>query len=43
MPYNELISNAGWAIFYFLFLGWWIALLPANEYYSNNKDYFNKL
>lgn len=36
--YSETLSNKNWFVVYTMFLGWWIACLPAREYYVNNEE-----
>jgi hypothetical protein len=33
--YNDVLSDTQWFIMYTLFLGWWIALIPAVDCYSS--------
>ena len=28
---------------YSMFLGWWLAIFPAREYYIANEEYFDKV
>tara|TARA_R110000868_G_scaffold267155_2_gene526440 strand:- start:524 stop:745 length:222 start_codon:yes stop_codon:yes gene_type:complete len=39
--YTEAISNPGWFIGYTMLIGWWMAILPAREYYMKHKKYFD--
>ncbi len=43
VSYYTVISEGGWWMIYSLFLGWWIAIFPAMEYYHKHKAYFNSL
>lgn len=38
--YVSVISDRSWFVAYSMFLGWWISLFPAGEYYNANKRYF---
>lgn len=38
--YLDIIRNNDWFMFYFLFVGWWIGMFPAREYYMANKEHF---
>ena len=31
--YNDVLSDTQWFIMYTLFLGWWVALIPARDCY----------
>lgn len=41
--YIETITSDGWFIGYSMFLGWWLAIFPAREYYIKNEEYFEKV
>ena len=41
--YVETITSDGWFIAYTMFLGWWLAIFPAREYYIANEEYFDKV
>ena len=41
--YIEAIKNTTWLRAYTLFLGWWLAILPAREYYLKNEKSFEKI
>jgi hypothetical protein len=43
IPYKEVLKQEGWILIYMFFIGWWTALFPTLEYYSNNKEYFDKV
>jgi|LakMenEpi03Aug12_release.lakeMendotaPanAssembly.Ray.scaffolds.fasta_scaffold189662_5 hypothetical protein len=40
--YYAVISDNHWFVLYALFIGWWVSMFPAREYYKKNEDYFNK-
>lgn len=42
-PYSEIISNHNWFMVYAMFLGWWLSIFPAREYYIHQQDYFDKV
>jgi len=42
-PYSEIITNHNWFMVYTMFLGWWLAIFPAREYYISKQDYFDKV
>ena len=42
-PYNEIITNHNWFMVYAMFLGWWLAIFPAREYYIHHEKYFDKV
>jgi len=42
-PYSEIISNHNWFMVYAMFLGWWLAIFPAREYYVHHQRYFDKV
>jgi hypothetical protein len=33
--YSTVLEERGWFIMYSLFLGWWLALIPANDVYED--------
>lgn len=41
--YIEIIQSQGWLIGYTLFLGWWLAIWPAREYYLTHEQYFDEV
>ena len=41
--YIETITSDGWFMAYSLFLGWWLAIFPAREYYMKNEENFEKV
>ena len=41
--YIEVIQSEGWLVTYSLFLGWWLSIFPAREYYLSNEDYFDRV
>ena len=41
--YIEVITSNGWFMAYSLFLGWWLAIFPAREYYVHHEEYFEKV
>jgi hypothetical protein len=42
-PYSEIITNHNWFMVYAMFLGWWLAIFPAREYYISQESYFDKV
>jgi hypothetical protein len=42
-PYSEIITNHNWFMVYAMFLGWWLAIFPAREYYISKQTYFDKV
>lgn len=42
-PYSEIITNHNWFMVYTMFLGWWLAIFPAREYYISKQAYFDKV
>jgi len=42
-PYSEIITNHNWFMVYSMFLGWWLAIFPAREYYISQESYFDKV
>jgi len=42
-PYSEIITNHNWFMVYTMFLGWWLAIFPAREYYISQESYFDKV
>jgi len=32
--YRAIISNTDWFMCYFLFIGWWVAMIPTHELYE---------
>lgn len=40
--YRDIISDRNWFMTYCLFFGWWVPIFPSREYYTHNKDYFNR-
>lgn len=40
VSYMKVLQNLDWLVGYSMLIGWWIALLPAIEYYKKNEDYF---
>lgn len=41
--YIETITSYDWFKNYSLFLGWWLSIFPAREYYIAHADYFDKI
>lgn len=41
--YISVITEGGWFGCYALFLGSWLSALPCQEYYENNKEYFDRI
>lgn len=41
--YKAVIYNNGWQVMYTLFIGWWLAALPAREYYLKYEKEFDKI
>lgn len=39
--YKLVISDPNWFVGYSIFIGWWISILPAREYYKLHEDYFD--
>jgi uncharacterized membrane protein len=42
-PYSEIITNHNWFMVYTMFLGWWLAIFPAREYYISQEKYFDRV
>jgi hypothetical protein len=42
-PYSEIITNHNWFMVYSMFLGWWLAIFPAREYYISQEKYFDRV
>ena len=42
-PYSEIITNHNWFMVYAMFLGWWLAIFPAREYYISQEKYFDRV
>lgn len=42
-PYSEIITSHNWFMVYAMFLGWWLAIFPAREYYVHHEKYFDKV
>ena len=42
-PYSEIITNHNWFMVYAMFLGWWLAIFPAREYYIYHEKYFDRV
>ena len=42
-PYSEIITNHNWFMVYDMFLGWWLSIFPAREYYIHHEKYFDKV
>lgn len=40
-PYSQIIHDGAWFIAYTLFIGCWIGIFPAREYYLRNEAHFN--
>ena len=43
VSYVDVITSSGWLIGYTMFLGWWLAIFPAREYYLANEDHFSNV
>ncbi len=43
MSYVDILHSNAWAMIYSLFLGPWLSVFPAREYYVSNEDYFNRV
>ncbi len=41
--YKAVIYCTAWQVMYSFFIGWWMAILPAREYYFLNKEYFDRI
>jgi hypothetical protein len=41
--YKAVIYCTAWQVMYSFFVGWWMAILPAREYYLLHEKYFDKL
>lgn len=41
--YKAVIYNTSWQFMYTFFIGWWLAALPAREYYLLNEKYFDRV
>jgi hypothetical protein len=41
--YHTCISDGAWFIIYALFIGSWMSVFPAREYYLYNEEYFDRV
>lgn len=41
--YKAVIYNSTWQLMYTLFVGWWLAVYPAREYYIKHEKEFIKI
>lgn len=41
--YQDVIQSRDWFIVYTMFLGWWMSIFPAREYYLTHEHYFEKV
>lgn len=41
--YKAVIYCTAWQVMYSFFIGWWMAIWPAREYYLLNEEYFDKI
>ena len=41
--YLDVLRNDAWGGIYSLFLGWWLSVFPAREYYLFNQSYFERV
>lgn len=39
----DVYTSKNWFMIYSMFLGWWLAIFPAREYYISNEEYFDKV
>lgn len=39
----DVYTSKDWFMIYSMFLGWWLAIFPAREYYISNEEYFDKV
>lgn len=42
-PYSDIVTNHNWFMVYAMFLGWWLAIFPAREYYISQEKYFDRV
>jgi hypothetical protein len=41
--YIDILRSSPWTIIYSLFLGWWLSIFPAREYYLIHQLYFERV
>lgn len=41
--YVEVITSHDWFVMYSIYIGWWISVFPAREYYIANSEYFDEI
>lgn len=41
--YVDILHSNGWGPVYCLFLGWWLSIFPAREYYLVHQSYFDRV
>lgn len=41
--YVDILHSNGWSVIYSLFIGWWMSIFPAREYYLVNQEYFERV
>jgi hypothetical protein len=39
----DVYTNKNWFMVYSMFLGWWLAIFPAREYYMLHQRHFDKI
>lgn len=43
LPYSVVISDPAWFLVYSVFIGSWLPIMPAREYYLKHKDILSKI
>ena len=43
VSYVDILHSNGWSVIYTLFVGWWLSVFPAREYYLINQSYFERV
>jgi hypothetical protein len=41
--YFDILHSNGWSVIYSLFIGWWMSIFPAREYYLIHQLYFERV
>jgi hypothetical protein len=41
--YIDILHSDAWSAIYCCFLGWWISIFPAREYYLVHQSYFERV
>lgn len=41
--YLSILHDGGWFYIYFIFIGWWISVFPAREYWIKHEDKFEEI